>query len=326
MTHRYQPGAATADEAARIGGDISYVSHASGLPEQLRDGLRAKWLGATDFLPLFDAACQEVIDASRCGRTWDFLELNNLIHRTGRGKDTPERVVHALLADLRLLIDRVFRHETLAWVARWCEARGKGLKIWGHGWGTHATLGKWAAGTALPGAQAQAVYRASRINLQIIETGVLHSRLLDGWAAGGFFLIRQAHRTQDDARILQCHRISRLAGEEGVESLADLERGSAELRGLWKELAPEYAYFDQTRVFPGFRMWRSLVPAHLLIPGLERIMFNSAATFERLADEYVDSADARNGVAAGIREVLLRDLSYDARWRDFISHIAANMG
>ncbi len=326
MTHRYQPGPATPEEIARFGGDVSYVSHASGTPEQLRDNLRIKWRGATDFLPLFDATCQEVISATRGGRAWEFLELQDLIRRTGIGKNAPPPVVNALLADLRLLVDRVFRHETLGWVARWCASRGKKLKLWGNGWAAHPTLGPWAAGAALPGEQAQAVYRASRINLQIIETGVLHSRLLDGWAAGGFFLIRQAHRTQDEVRIQHHYRMGQLAAAEGIVTLADLARAGPELHELWREIAPEYAAFDRTRVFPGFRIWRTLVPAPVLIPGLEQIMFNDAAAFARLADEYIGSDSARDRAAAGIRQVLLRDLSYDARWRDFIHHIATNIG
>src|SRR5438045_628703 len=83
----------------------------------------------------------------------------------------------------RRVIDRVVRHQTLEWGSRWCDGHGKTLRIWGDGWATHPTLGKHAAGVALPGAQAEAVFRSSVVNLQIIETGVLHSRLLDGWAA-----------------------------------------------------------------------------------------------------------------------------------------------
>jgi hypothetical protein len=234
---------------------------------------------------------------------------------------------HALMADLRLLVDRVFRHETLGWAARWCESRGKRLRLWGNGWDSHPTLAKWAAGAALPGEQAQAVYRASRMNLQIIETGVLHSRLLDGWAAGGFFLIRQAHRSQDEAQIQNQYRIGQLVESETIETIGELEqRGSAELQNLWNTHATYYAEFGRARVFPGFRMWRSLVPAHVLIPELKRVMFNDAGGFEKLADEYASSEVSRIRVAAGIREVLLRHLSYDARWRDFIRHMTANVG
>jgi hypothetical protein len=330
MTHRYQPGKATAEETAKFGSDVSYVSHASGRPEQLRESLRGKWMGgAGDFLRLFDASSEEVIASTRRGQSWEFLELQALIRRIAGETRTPPlpAAEHALLADLRLLVDRVFRHETLGWVARWCESRGKRLRLWGNGWNDHPMLAKWSAGAALPGEQAQAVYRASLINLQIIETGVLHSRLLDGWAAGGFFLIRQAHRSQDEERIQNVYHIGQLAELESIDTIGDLEkRANAELRDVWNSIAPEYAEFSRTREFPGFRVWRSLVPAHSLIPGLNQIMFNDAGEFEKMADEYANSAAARSRIAAGIREVLLRHLSYDARWRDFITHITANVG
>jgi hypothetical protein len=300
------------------------------MPEELQQNLRGKWEGgARDFLPLFDASSEEVIGSTRCGQSWEFIELQTLIQRLAGAMNTPlpPAVVHALMADVRLLVDRVFRHQTLAWVARWCESRGKRLRLWGHGWNGHPTLGKWAAGAALPGAEAQAVYRASRINLQIIETGVLHSRLLDGWAAGGFFLIRQAHRSQDEARILDCHRIGQMAESESINSIRDMERrGSAELRGLWDRISAEYTACDRERVFPGFRMWRCLVPAQVLIPGLTQIMFNDAAGFEKLADAYCNGEQSRGRMAAETRAVLQRHLSYDARWRDFIGHMAAHLG
>jgi hypothetical protein len=239
----------------------------------------------------------------------------------------PPAVEHALLVDLRLIVDRAFRHETLAWVARWCESRGKRLRLWGNAWNNHPTLAQWAAGPALPGEQAQAVYRASHINLQVIETGVLHSRLLDGWAAGGFFLIRQAHRTQDEAHIQHMYRVGQLAQAEAIHTIGELEaRGSPELRSAWSAVAADYAQYDRSRVFPGFRMWRSLVPAHVLFSELDQVMFANAAQFEKLADKYCNSDSARTRVAGGIRATLLRHLSYDARWRDFIAHMTAHLG
>jgi hypothetical protein len=330
MTHRYAPGAASAEEEARFGGDVSYVSHASGLPETLRDSFRAKWTGgAKEHLALFDAAAEEAIAAGRGAQPSDHEELRALIQRRAEEARTPltPAVEHALRVDLRLLVDRAFRHATLDWVARWCAVRGKRLRLWGNGWEKHPALARWAAGAAVPGAEAQAVYRASRINLQIIETGVLHSRLLDGWAAGGFFLIRQAHRAQDNGRIRELYRIGQLTAEEGIRTIGELAaRGSGELRHLWDHIAGEHAARSREREFPEFQIWRRVAPPYVLFPGLERLMFNDAAGFAKLAEEFCDDANARRRVSEGIRERLVEHLSYDARWRDFLGHIAAHLG
>lgn len=329
-THHYQPSPAGPEETRQFGADVSYVSHASGTPEQLRDQMRQKWQGgAADFLPLYDASAAEIIASCRGGQSWHFLKLQSLIRRAGAEArlPVPPAVENALLADLPLLVDRVFRHETLAWVARWCETRNKRLRLWGNGWDKNAEFAKWAAGCAVPGEQAQAVFRASRINLQIIETGILHSRLLDGWAAGGFFLIRQAHRIEDEARIRNCFRIGTLAANEGIDTIGQLEaRASDQLREAWQAIAAEYVTFDRNRAFPGFVMWKALIPAHLLIPQLEHIMFKDAAEFEAMADRFSGSEADRAGDSGAIHAALQQHLSYDARWREFIGHIATHVG
>jgi hypothetical protein len=330
MTHRYQPGEPSAEEQAQFGSDVSYVSHASGPPDSLRDSLRLKWQGgAREYGSLFDKCIGQVLQGRDGSRYLNDLDLHALIRTSAEHVKAPltAHVERTLLIDLRLFMDRAFRHETLAWVARWCEARGKRLRLWGNGWDKHPTLAKWAAGAAIPGQQAQAVYRASRINLQIIETGILHSRLLDGWAAGGFFLMRQPDRAQDEELMRTLFRIGQLTEREHIATLGQLEsRGSEELRGLWSRIAAEHLTRSREREFPEFRIWQRLLPAHLMFPGLERLMFNDAAEFEKLADTYSGAQDARREVLAGIRQELLKHLSYDARWRDFIGHMTAHIG
>jgi hypothetical protein len=330
MTHRYVPRSASAEEMTQFGSDVSYVSHASGLPEELRVNLRNKWVGgAKDFLPLFDASSEEIVALARRGQLLEYREIRDLIVRIAAQLKlpAPPKVVQELYIDLTLQVDRAFRHDTLAWVSQWCETRNRRLRIWGNGWDKHPTLAKWAAGTALPGEQAQAVFRASRINLQIIETGILHSRLLDGWAAGGFFLIRQAHRDQDAKLGMDLFRVAQLTQNENIETIGQLEtRGSAELQRLWTTIAPLYPDADKNRALPDFGVWRRLVPAQVLIPNLNRIMFNSAAEFGRLADEYCASDDARRQLSESIRDVLHNRLSYDARWREFLEHISSHLG
>ena len=40
-------------------------------------------------------------------------------------------------------------------------------------------------------------------------------------------------------------------------------------------MAPEYATWDRGVAFPGFRVWQDLLPAWVLMPGLQKIMFNA---------------------------------------------------
>ncbi len=229
-----------------------------------------------------------------------------------------------MLNSLTLVADRFFRHETLAWVARWCETRHKQLKLWGRGWERHPTLAKYSAGVALPGKEACAVYRSTQINLQIIETGVLHSRVLDGWASGGFFLIRQSIRPEDESATLKLYRIGELTRTESITTIAELEaRGSDELRSLWAAMGVDFRDQPRTAPFPGFMIWRQLPPAAALIPDLEKILFSDEHSFAEKADMFIESSCARNEVRESIRGVLNARFNYDARFGDFLTHIAS---
>ena len=59
-----------------------------------------------------------------------------------------------------------------------------------NGWENHPTLSEFAAGPADNGRELLCIYRASKINLQLMPAGFIHQRALDGLASGGFFLTR----------------------------------------------------------------------------------------------------------------------------------------
>ncbi|HXE53619.1 MAG TPA: glycosyltransferase [Tepidisphaeraceae bacterium] len=80
----------------------------------------------------------------------------------------------------------IFRHQTLHWLA----TMDINLHLWGRGWEDHPTLKRFARGEANNQSELPLIYQASRINLQVTPFGSMHQRLLDGLAAGGFFLMR----------------------------------------------------------------------------------------------------------------------------------------
>jgi hypothetical protein len=329
-THHYQPGTPTAEERSQFGSDVSYLSHASGAPEALRDSFRPKWQDdSRRYLAVFDGCTEQVLQRGGGTATADDTALGAMIRAVAEDAKVPltPALEQSFLMDLRLIRDRMFRHEALHWASDWCASRGKRMRLWGNGWENHPTLSRWAAGTALPGEQAETVFRATILNLQLIETGILHSRLLDGWAAGGFFLIRETARGPDDARMRTEYRIGQLAQAEDITTLGQLEkRGSAEIRGLWARLAANYTTRPRDHLFPEFRVWRCLVPPQVLVPILDRLTFSTAAEFAKLADDYCANEALRRGTLDDVRQILLTHLSYDARWRDFIGHITMHLG
>ncbi|MCL2646800.1 MAG: hypothetical protein FWD61_07310 [Phycisphaerales bacterium] len=328
MTHRYRTMRASAEDLATFAGDISYLSHASGTPETLRDNMAEQWLHDKGAIHVFRTACDEVIAGARDGTKYDPATFLDVIHRvaTATGKQLSDPLQNQILVNLTLLTDRVFRHETLKWAARWCESRGKRLRLWGNGWEQHESLSKYAAGAAMPGGQAQQVFMATKLNLQIIETGILHSRLLDGWAAGGFFLIRQNNREDEEQANATMWQIGQLSLKESIETIAQLEQhGSDDLKQAWKNIAKEFCNFDKNATFPGFHIWRGKPPANVLIPNVEQVLFTNETQFCQLADRYINSENARQEMLQQIGGSLQKHFSYDARWQDFLSHIRDNL-
>jgi len=84
------------------------------------------------------------------------------------------------------LINTMLRHQPLEWLVD----AGYEPALWGRQWERHPTLGRFAKGIAGNGDELIDIYRASKINLHINQYRIEHPRLLDGLAAGGFFLVR----------------------------------------------------------------------------------------------------------------------------------------
>ncbi|MCL2641705.1 MAG: hypothetical protein FWD53_12725, partial [Phycisphaerales bacterium] len=171
MTRRYNPGV-HALARPEFAADVSYLSHASGSPESLRDSMSAQWQNDPTALHIFNTACNEILIGAKSGKKYTPTDFHDVIQRITTSTGTPTNFPQQnLLINLTLLTDRVFRHETLNWVACWCESRNKRFRLWGNGWDQHPTLRKYAAGPAMPGEGAQQVFLATKLNLQIIETG-----------------------------------------------------------------------------------------------------------------------------------------------------------
>lgn len=86
------------------------------------------------------------------------------------------------------IVNALFRQTALKWVAE----SGVNLHLYGRGWENHPYFKRFARGVADNDTQLATIYAASKINLQITPFGAVHQRLLDGLAAGSFFLLRHS--------------------------------------------------------------------------------------------------------------------------------------
>jgi hypothetical protein len=338
-THRYQPRALSPAEEKELACDFSYLSNAAAAPQVLCDQHMPRfggggWGAAQAFGELCDGILASPLDPQAV--PWNEPSVREALLKiaTQRGIRLPDETVRELILSALLVADRTFRHQTLQWVSDFCKDAGKTLRIYGSGWETHPTLAPHAAGVARAGGHLQAITQATRINLQIIGTGVLHPRLLDGLAAGGFFMFR---RTQNDAgnakHLAALEQVSRHVFQHGIESFAAMDGiTDASLRAAWERVAPEYrrsrqrSGLDERTIFRGIATAHSLRHPTLLLTALNEIAFETPAELAAGATRFLADRPGRAAIAQRLRADVVRNFSYDARWQTFVEHMRRALG
>jgi Glycosyl transferases group 1 len=213
---------------------------------------------------------------------------------------------------------------TLEWVAEYCRKNNKTLRLYGSGWESNPRFAEYAAGFLAPGEEMRAVYQATDINLQIIETGFLHSRSLDGLAAGGFFLNRQVREFDptEQSRLMMTRR----AIETGCVTYGQLDASTDPLiAGAWAHARTLIRLGKPDEYCRMLDIWPTVPSEEIQFPHLSEITFADQKEFNAMADRFLVNPDLRRSVAARLRQVVVDRYSYDTRWRQFLSGITAGL-
>jgi hypothetical protein len=233
------------------------------------------------------------------------------------------------------LSELFFRQTTLEWIADYCDRSGKSLQLYGNGWESHPRFARYAKGAIQNGPALRALYQASEISLQIIGSGAIHQRLLDGLAAGGFFLIR---RTPIDSIHQPCRQLVQLVEQSGspigkpisTTSNPELCAAIENLRPLLGArdsrsplvLSSEELDMVQSALASSARRFASAVfPADY-----PRIVFGSREEFETSADRYLSDAALRRNIATTMRTVVENSFTYDAIVSDIGPFLGRHLG
>jgi hypothetical protein len=328
-THRYgnEPVAETLLQKHRC--TFSYTSNASGTPQALIAELRIRYAVNPAARSVLDAAAAEVIKQSNAGVVWDALPLAKLVDQLIQSQSATLTLAarQEILADLRSVSDRAFRQVALEWVAQYCREKNATLRLYGKGWESNPQFAEFAAGFLAPGEEMRAVYQATDINLQIIETGFQHSRAFDGLAAGGFFLYRRGAETREfDLAAQSILAMAQQAQATGCLTFGQLDasqdpiivKGWAYGRDLVQRGKPD-------EICEMIDRWHPEDVDHEPFPHLNEITFVDQRDFMAMADRYLGDAELRRSVAAKLRKVVVDRFSYDARWREFLKGITSGL-
>jgi len=318
----------TPDEEAQYACDVSYVSHASQTPQAFHEEERAKhsdpnvrYLLDTvfDLMPRMLAnhtiasgfVCMAVLEEG--SRLCGVAVTDDSLH---------DRLLWWYLWRLG---DRMFRHQALEWVAHWARETNRSFRIYGNGWEKHPALSEFAFGAAQNGRELLCVYRASKVNLQLMPAGFIHQRALDGLAAGGFFLTRLVPQDLRGKTLRQLTaRIQELAIATSQDLLSSTdERLRTLLRSYFghRPLAPSLANspLDLLRLI---QINAELSCPDEVFPHFADIVFDSSSDFGHKADAFLADEKRRRLISQTMRQAALQHFSYRAVMDHFLRSMA----
>jgi hypothetical protein len=324
---RFAPQKLTQSDLDIYSCDISFVSHASApatalLTEQIN---RADAMGRKLLLDVFEQM-RAVYDAGQVIAHASMISqmIEQALEQQKIQIDQPSKQTVFDFFNNRIN-NAFFRHQALTWAAE----GGAKLHIWGRGWEHHPRFAKYAKGVACNHSQLCKIYQASKINLQVTPFGAVHQRLLDGLAAGGFFLIRytpgdlvepiykeiyewcMANGVEDDDQLREratpeiqqsLHRVHSLLGVSPFE--------------MWNN------FFDVLRLSHDGNYIRS---AASVWREYGQVSFATAAQLQERAKHFLTNDAERTRISAAMRRAVIERLSYGSISRRLLEFIADDL-
>lgn len=338
--HTYSADPLPADELEPLRCDFSFVSNQAVTPDAFRHDWLARFRAGPDAARVTEYLLGALRDEFAADpRTAFARPVDALLERaaraTGVAPASPQQADHLARSFIHPAGELIFRHHTLEWVADYCESRGRSLHLYGNGWDAHPRFARYARGVVRNGRCLRAVYQASLVNLQIIGSGAIHQRLLDGLMSGGFFLCRYTpidHIAPVVRRLLAALDASRPpdgAGDATQAATADPAVTAAlhaldALHGAPPRNPARLAAWELNRYREHAAQGFARVAADVL-PLFEQVTFGSASEFAERADSYLGRPDERRRIAAAQREAVRARYTCGVLVRRLLSLIAARL-
>ncbi|MCH7702193.1 MAG: glycosyltransferase family 1 protein [Planctomycetes bacterium] len=302
--------------------DVSYVSNASQTAASFHEQERAK-LDDPRGKRLLDVLYEGVIRLAQQGLVGMDGRRRRLLadaqRRTGTTIQNDDLLNYLENWYLWRLGDRIYRHQALEWVADWVQRTGRRFHLYGRGWDTHPRFAAYARGVAQNGRELRCVYQATAINLQIMPSGFIHQRSMDGLAAGGFFLTRSTpadHNTVPIRRVLGRLEAVGAAGLDDPRAAADTELQLA-LREYERQTGHKWDPADE-HYLTTLRIAAEQPAAGEVFPEFGTVLFNNGDEFADRAEHFLSQPSLRRSVADRMRRIVLERFTYQRTMERFL--------
>jgi len=296
------------------GDDLVYVSNWSKTTDQLiAESIAA--LTNISSQAIATSAVQKVAQVYRDGGS---LDSQGAVRRV-IGLQMTSAAATTFLSQLHERLNvGLYRQQALSWAAEIAEQNGLSLAIHGNGWDDNPQFAKYAKGPVKYGPELESLTRRGRINLMLEPyVCIAHQRVLDGLAAGGFFLLRGNSPTtvlSKMVRLLDRHDLrdaqtlsdvrSRLQGDDRVafEGLVQMVRDN--------DAAPDE--FDIVTSVNDLKSAGFLGENGQLLTELHQVGFSGKEEMQRKILHYLNDAGARTRIAEVQRSEIVARFSYSS--------------
>ncbi|MCP9861437.1 hypothetical protein [Cyanobium sp. Cruz-8H5] len=296
------------------GPDLCYVSNASKQPEVAAREMVDSFRDYPELQELARACADQLIADYGEGRSYcGTVAMYELIARVA-GTDARQnlRGIPELATELFERVNNLlYRQQALGWAVEVAEKRSLSLAIHGSGWDKLPRFAAYAKGPIAYGRALEELTRASKINLQIVPYFCLHQRLLDGLAAGGFYLVRSHPSDHTIARLagfLLAHAPGARTRDEAARlippsHLAEFDRLAHDNAFIADRLDP----VELVRVMQGQGLF---LDGQSMPPRIDEVSFSGKAQLADRIDRFLPDADLRKSLALQQRSAVLGTLSY----------------
>ncbi len=320
---KFHAGPVPADLAARFSCEVGAATNQSETPEQLRDRALAANAARPQVSAIIRAlypAIERAVRASDAALCMDALRGAAEEHlRAATGTAEPTTLAMLINQVALPLADRMLRHRVLAWTGAICERRGWRFHLYGEGWESHPTLGRFAKGPVAHGEHLRAAYQCARVSLHASINWNLHQRILECALAGGLPL---ALRKRDDLVLLEWCAARSISldtpapAHGGTASAADHHHAMMLVAQCQRLGLPHDGRITHDRAHwlaHGRHGWGgALAPEVVWLMGdMAETTFANAAELEGVLDRVIASPALRTNLADGIRRRVAAHLTYE---------------
>lgn len=309
---------------AQDGEDVVFVSNASGTPEEAVSQTLDRLKGLPLAVEVYAEASKALIGRYEEGGFATKRELGEILdgalEKVGAALPDEKDRMRIIIQMAHPLNNLLYRQQAIRWAVNLSSEMDFRVGLYGKDWANSEEFGAFGRGVVGYGEELEALTRRSKVNLQIVPYLCLsHQRLLDGIAAGGFYLVREypcdwsapgmLSLIEDYGNGVEGLNEGRLRGALPDEKVEEYERYLLDLR-LMVLGADDVVERVMEWGAAGLVSRREAMPV-----GIENQMFKDEAGLKLMLERWLGDDEGRREAALRQREGISRTRSYEAGLR-----------